>query len=405
MRFRSRHLATPFLAALLASGPVPTTSPASADPIVIGETVEITSAILGETRTARVHVPDPADHGEGPHPVLVVLDGRPNFQVAVGITSMLVRADLVPPMVVVGVDNTERFRDLTSPWEGYDGPEPGGADAFIRFLDEELLPAVGERVRLAGHRTLVGHSLGGILVNRLLATRPGLFQGLVSVSPSAWWRDQGLDDELRDAWASDVVPPRDTALFVSLANEDPERTSGTRAGFDELRETLATAPSPIRVTTRDYPDRNHISTYALALQDGLGHVFADWDLDALIAAGDLAALEARVALLSRRTGLEVRPTDDWSLAHMGRGKTRAGDPGGAIEVLEWARGFHPASIAVLNFLGEAYEADARYDDALATYRASREVAVETGSPMVRWIDRRIGATEAALEEVRTTPGR
>jgi len=351
-----------------------------------------------------VHVPDPAAHGEGPHPLLIVHDGEETFVATVGVVTQLVRADVLPPMVVAAIDNTRRARDLTSPWEGYRGPESGGADAFIRFLDEELVPAIAGRVALAPHRTIVGHSLGGVLVNRILTTRPDLFQGYVSISPSAWWHERGLDDALHAAWDAGVRPGRDAALVLSLANEDPDRTTGTRAGFDELEETVAAAPAPFRTAVHHYPDETHITTFVPALQAGLRIVFEGWDLHPLIVADDFDGLRARVDALSRRSGFEVRPTDAWSLAHMGRARTRAGDPERAIEILEWVRGHHPRSIAVLNFLGEAYEAAALYADADAAYRTSLGEATERGSPMVGWIERRLAAVEAARDSVRATSG-
>ena len=41
-------------------------------------------------------------------------------------------------------------------------PTAGGADEFLRFLSDELIPWVEGQYRTASFRVLVGHSLGGL---------------------------------------------------------------------------------------------------------------------------------------------------------------------------------------------------------------------------------------------------
>ncbi len=64
----------------------------------------------------------------------------------------------LPEMIVVGVPNTDRMRDLTpTPVAG----KFGGGDNFLDFIELELIPYIEERYPVSSHRTFVGHSLGG----------------------------------------------------------------------------------------------------------------------------------------------------------------------------------------------------------------------------------------------------
>jgi predicted alpha/beta superfamily hydrolase len=50
----------------------------------------------------------------------------------------------------------------------------GGADSFLRFIREELLPEVDRKYRTAPFRILMGHSLGGLFALHAFSRSPGL---------------------------------------------------------------------------------------------------------------------------------------------------------------------------------------------------------------------------------------
>jgi uncharacterized protein len=83
------------------------------EPIVIGKKFEIQSKVLNETRSLLIATPEGYDQEKDRYPVLYVLDGDENFVQAVGIVRSLTESDRIPPMLVVGIANTERIRDLT----------------------------------------------------------------------------------------------------------------------------------------------------------------------------------------------------------------------------------------------------------------------------------------------------
>lgn len=97
-----------------------------------------------------------------------------------------------------------RFRDLTVPDiqsglrpDGTPWPCNGGADDFLDFIEQELMPEIQRRYPVnPQNQGLFGHSLGGFFTLYTLITRPSLFQTYIAGSPSFWWKDRVLFDLL-----------------------------------------------------------------------------------------------------------------------------------------------------------------------------------------------------------------
>ncbi|WP_320773630.1 alpha/beta hydrolase [Streptomyces sp. CRN 30] len=84
---------------------------------------------------------------------------------------------------------------------------PGGADAFLAFLDEEVKPALAEAFPVdADDATLTGQSFGGLFVVHALLTRPSAFRRYLVGSPSLWWHDRETLDRARAAVAGSPAP-------------------------------------------------------------------------------------------------------------------------------------------------------------------------------------------------------
>src|SRR5580765_6051971 len=172
-------------------------------PVEIARSYRIPSRTLGETRVIDVSLP--ASYGSDStrrYPVLVVLDGEFEQQIAAAIARFYAATSQMPEVLVVGVRNTNRGRDMTTaPLPSFPQPpelgEAGGADRFLAFLGDELLPYIERRYRATPLRVLVGHSLGGLLGIYGLGKRPELFTGYILMEPSAWWNRGAEVDEAK----------------------------------------------------------------------------------------------------------------------------------------------------------------------------------------------------------------
>lgn len=236
-------------------------------PVISARTYHLTSTALGETRSIEVSLPAGYDASPGVrYPVLVVLDGEFEGTPAAAVARFYAGTGELPAMIVVAVRNTQRTRDLTpAPVAGF-VPLPGtgqsgGAEAFLRFLEGELMPWVDGRYRTAPMRILVGHSLGGLFALHALAIRPQLFTGYVVMEPATWWNN---GRELIDAGAA-LRRPTARNDRVMMVNTESLNVDTTGHGGD------APMVRYLRVTGED-----HSSMALEGIIHGLRTMLADF---------------------------------------------------------------------------------------------------------------------------------
>lgn len=171
----------------------------AATPLTIGETFKIDSVVLDEQRTINVFLPSGYKQTTGQRfPVMYMLDGGlgEDFLHIAGLLHISALNGTMPPFILVGVENTERRRDLTGPTEVASdreiAPRVGGSAAFRRFIAEELIPRIERDYRCTERRAVVGESLAGLFVIETLMQQPDLFDTWIAVDPSLWWNDEFL---------------------------------------------------------------------------------------------------------------------------------------------------------------------------------------------------------------------
>jgi hypothetical protein len=85
-------------------------------PTIIGESVEIRSSVLNESRMLFISKPFGYDKANDRYPVLYVLDGELHFQYVAPMVRFLAANDRIPDLIVVGIASgttAQRTRDLT----------------------------------------------------------------------------------------------------------------------------------------------------------------------------------------------------------------------------------------------------------------------------------------------------
>ncbi|HEX3554134.1 MAG TPA: alpha/beta hydrolase-fold protein [Thermoanaerobaculia bacterium] len=178
---------------------VPAGAVEKASPLVIGETFTMKSGILGETRRINVYLP-PA-YAESPSarlPVLYMPDGgmAEDFLHVAGLVQVSTGNGTMRPFLLVGIENTQRRRDMTGPTENEEdkkiAPRVGGSAAFRAFIRQELMPQVKARYRTTDETAIVGESLAGLFVVETFLLEPDLFDTYIAFDPSLWWNKQKL---------------------------------------------------------------------------------------------------------------------------------------------------------------------------------------------------------------------
>jgi len=189
------------------------------------DTFTIESRAVAEQRRINVWTPNVYATGASVRfPVLYMPDGgiAEDFPHVVETIEALIAARAIPPMLVVGIENTERRRDLTGPTDVASdktiAARVGGSAAFRSFVRDELIPEIERRYRCTGARSIVGESLAGLFVVETLLLEPQLFGGYIAISPSLWWNDHVLVKNA--AQHLTAAAGKDLRLFLTAADED-----------------------------------------------------------------------------------------------------------------------------------------------------------------------------------------
>jgi len=170
-----------------------------------------------------------------------------------------VRAGEMRPVIVVGIENTERRRDMTGPTEVEEdrqiAPRVGGSAAFRGFIREELKPEVDRRFRGSGETAIVGESLAGLFVLETLFKEPGLFNIYIALSPSLWWNAQALLRGARERLSA--LAGTTATLYFATAGDDDDEGAG-----EALAQVLRTnAPAVLAWSYEPRKDLKHSTIY------------------------------------------------------------------------------------------------------------------------------------------------
>jgi hypothetical protein len=142
-------------ACLLIVSPVSSQEARGGEPVPIGTFRQLHSDVLDEDRLLLVCLPKDYDESSMSYPVLFILYGgqiRGYFAEAVHVVDRLSEEGSIPRMVVVGVANVERYRDLSP--VGRRGRQ-SGIEPFSRFVVDELIPFVKSEYRTKDFRVLI----------------------------------------------------------------------------------------------------------------------------------------------------------------------------------------------------------------------------------------------------------
>lgn len=250
-------------------------SAAATTPAAIGESFTLDSKALAETRRINVYLPkaylaDPTRR----LPVLYMPDGGmgEDFPHVAGLLQVLIDNGSIRPMLLVGIENTQRRRDLTGPTEVAEdrkiAPVVGGSAAFRAFLSDELFAEIARRYRVDEHRSIIGESLAGLFVVECYIESPRLFDAYLAFDPSLWWNHGHLVERAKETATDSHRDGR--RLWLAHSNEPDLAASAW-----QLFGALTREPSPARkVSLHPFANESHATIYHPAALAALREVFA-----------------------------------------------------------------------------------------------------------------------------------
>jgi predicted alpha/beta superfamily hydrolase len=250
------------VACMLVPAPGAAQTGGNAGPLVIGETFTLDSRSVGETRRINVYLPPGyAGAGDARFPVLYMPDGgiAEDFLHVAGLVQVSVGNGTMRPFILVGIENTERRRDMTGPTRNEQdkkiAPRVGGSAAFRAFIRRELMPRVKARYRTTDETAVVGESLAGLFVVETLLKEPDLFDTYIAFDPSLHWNDQGFVDGA----AEDLRRRPELRKTLYLASSSEEMTPGTMQRFADV--LARNAPPGLRWQYEKMPEELHSTIY------------------------------------------------------------------------------------------------------------------------------------------------
>jgi len=372
--------------------------------IVIGVIDSLNSAILKENRKVWVYVPDSYKNSPGSkkkYPVVYLLDGDAHFYSVVGMIQQLSTVNgntICPEMIVVGIPNTDRTRDLTPTHVDVDVPymdsasakPSGGGEAFMDFIEKELMPHIDSIYPTNGYKTLIGHSFGGLTVINTLMHRPKLFNAYVAIDPSMWWDGMKLLKEVgKDLPAKDLSH---TAIFLGIANTMDDNTMDTTKiqfdtmpGSKHIRSILglshyltADKQPGFRFAYKYYNTDNHGSVPMITAYDALHFLFNYYRLDLTfkdftdINKDVIHKIESHYDTVSVRMGIKVLPPEDMinQLAYQASTTKHSTE---AIYLATLNTTNYPESANTYDTLGDVYAAAGDKPKAAESYKKALSI--------------------------------
>jgi len=353
--------------------------------VVIGKTDTIHSQILKEDRPILIHIPDESRNSPTQRfPVVYLLDGDAHFPSVMGMIQQLTEVNgntLFPNMILVGIPNTHRQRDLTptraasSPYGDSNSVRgSGGGESFTAFIEKELMPHIDSLYPTAPYRLFIGHSLGGLMVINTLINHPNLFNSYLAIDPSMWWDDRRLLRQTETVL--DRQNYKGKTLFLAIANTMPAGMDTARLRKDTSNATIhirsilrlkddlkINKANGLRFDYKYYAHDTHSSVPLIAEYDGFRFIFDFFNPpynemlfdDKSTAEAIVTAIKSHYRLISEKMGYTVLPPEG-QINSLGYAYLQRGQLARSVAFFKMNTENYPKSGNTFDSLGDYYGA-------------------------------------------------
>lgn len=243
------------------------------DTIPKHETITIYSNALNEERVINIWLPIAYDTSSTPLKVLYMADGgvKEDFPHVANTLSDLIQYNKIEPIVLVGVENTQRRRDLT-PITTVENdkeiaPIVGGSKNFRTFIKSELFPAIAAKYKVDTLKGIIGESAAGLFIMETFMDEPDLFDYYIVFDPSLWWNNQYLINNLKNSFTNYSNKPK-SLWFASSGAKDINKHVQTLDA--ELKKY---APNNVKWHYENKPKEKHTTIFRATKDQALIYMF------------------------------------------------------------------------------------------------------------------------------------
>jgi hypothetical protein len=240
------------------------------DPIPEHDSITIASKYVNEDRVINIWTPPNYKTSTEHFPVLYMPDGgiKEDFPHIANTLAKLLDENKIPPFILVGIENTERGRDLTGSSEAEDDkqycPITDGAKDFRAFISEELIAEINSRYRTKAKKGIIGESLAGLFIMETFFTKPETFDFYIAMDPSLWWNNNYLANNANTLLTK--LPEKDIKLWFAGSN-----TEDISQYTKKVEKALQNDDAPSNLTWKysDEPNEEHSSIFRATKEKAL----------------------------------------------------------------------------------------------------------------------------------------
>ncbi len=360
----------------------------SKDDIIIGKRTSIFSTILDSERELYIYLPKSyTNNSYKKYPVMYLLDGKRFFHMATGVISQMSDdiSPKIPEMIVVGIKSQNRVRDSSPTYSliGSSGKEEkrlsvtGGANTFIKFLENELIPFIDNNYRTNDYKVLTGYSFTGLLVTHALFTKTTLFDSYIAVDFSAWFDNEvSLKNAIKFSKESIKSPKQ---LYITTA--DRVSFKGNNASFKNdvwhfIKEFEKVTPNQVRFGYKkyDYRSQNHQTMILISLYDALEFIYQGHMLNYDEMFDYPEKIKTKYTSLSTRLDCEVKP-NEFILRFLGAKFLKEKNIEKALFCFKYNSENYPLSSKVWIDLADAYKKKNDKAKVIEYYKKALEIDV------------------------------
>lgn len=347
--------------------------------IVTGQRYTISSKILNESRNYSIYLP--ASYKNNPdkkYIVAYVLDGeRSKFLEVSGIAQSMHSAFnlklQIPELIIVSIENTDRTRDFTptnslnyldrediAPFKS-----SGKANAFMNFIEKELMPEINKSFRTVSRSMIIGHSMGGLFALHCLLENPELFSYYLLIDPSWFWDHNYIGKRGKEILEKRV--DLKARIYIALANNmlDDKRHYEWGSQFYSL---LKENKSPdLKVDFKYFEDEKHLTVTIPATYYGLRYIFQPYEIDINEVTKDPNILANYSSKIHKELFWETKPDEKFvnTIGYVALYDRQIPDI--AISIFEINAKNYPQSLNVWDSLADAYLAKGYIEKAKMCY--------------------------------------
>jgi len=239
------------------------------------------SKILGEKRPIAIILPDKYSKTKDSFDVFYATDGEWTTKIAASFAEFL-SIQFIPQNIIVTVPNSKtgeqghRERDFLPTRVPYFN-ESGGADKFLSFFSDELIPYINAKYRTTRINNMYGSSFGGVFSMYTFLKKPELFKSYMLADPAFQY-----DNRVMVRMADSLLPK------LSVNNTNFLMTGRAGKAFKEMgiaaMDSLfrKKAPAGLRYKLNVYDDETHNSMIFRTIYDGLKFAYSGYSNDPLV---------------------------------------------------------------------------------------------------------------------------